>query len=397
MKDIDFDELDRAVNSVLSSDEPVAVAPESAEEPAPEAPVESSTSTLPSPAERRRKGRFMDVVHPSSDMRMRTGKGSTSGPRVVSGVPLVTMPQESAAEPEVAPVEETTRLEETVVAPEPVAKVVIAPTEALEPYEPTLLATPDTLTVDDVVDNTTFDDEPDDEGSDPARVHGAEEAEADVLAVLDAENPDALSDHTVGDILDAMPSEGADDDATPDETEVDDHLEVDEPTPLESPFVSVPVVQKRPLGAYSDAPSLDEPAEEPASVSLDEPLTVPEEDELPPEEIDAMAKLETEEVAPGDAAEEPAPDDEAPEATPEEAEPEEPPIQSSIPMQYKEKASSTSDETTPIYDTSDYHKPLQHTPDKGADWRTVAVIAALVLVGAGAGFAFYFFDPLVMF
>ena len=74
MQDIDFDELDRAVNSVIS--DASAPAPEHEEREAPEVKREVevperkqiSRPTV-SPAARRSNGRFMDVVHPSSDMR----------------------------------------------------------------------------------------------------------------------------------------------------------------------------------------------------------------------------------------------------------------------------------------------------------------------------------------
>lgn len=93
MKDIDFDELDRAVNSVIgtaSSDMVAEPAPEStnSDETIPVAvSVTSSTSQVddsqnqpaaPAPlAARRSSGRFMDVVHPSSDMRSTTSESST--------------------------------------------------------------------------------------------------------------------------------------------------------------------------------------------------------------------------------------------------------------------------------------------------------------------------------
>lgn len=91
MNDIDFDELDRAVSSVItpnaSNDTP---APQPA---APSVPAESTpapaTTPAPSPAARRSSGRFMDVVHPSSDMR--TGTGSTqSRPLDVPSRPTAT-------------------------------------------------------------------------------------------------------------------------------------------------------------------------------------------------------------------------------------------------------------------------------------------------------------------
>lgn len=77
MNDIDFDELDRAVSSVItpnaSNDTPTAE-PAATSGPVEQTPV-PATTPAPSPAARRSSGRFMDVVHPSSDMR--TGTGST--------------------------------------------------------------------------------------------------------------------------------------------------------------------------------------------------------------------------------------------------------------------------------------------------------------------------------
>jgi hypothetical protein len=98
MSDIDFDELDRAVNGVLGAKNAPAVMPNTAsiQETSAE-PVVETTSEVPTitrvertqlspttpsatpapaassaPAARRSSGRFMDMVHPSSDMRSRT-------------------------------------------------------------------------------------------------------------------------------------------------------------------------------------------------------------------------------------------------------------------------------------------------------------------------------------
>jgi len=95
MSDIDFDELDRAVNGVLGTNDTPTPTPSTpaASVPAQETPVEpvseattitrvertqlSPVSSIPkpaastAPAARRSSGRFMDMVHPSSDMRSR--------------------------------------------------------------------------------------------------------------------------------------------------------------------------------------------------------------------------------------------------------------------------------------------------------------------------------------
>lgn len=72
MSDIDFDELDKAVNSLVTdkSDTPVA-----AEKPTQDAPeleeTEKSSGDAPIPSHR--SGRFMDMVHSSSDMKKDSG------------------------------------------------------------------------------------------------------------------------------------------------------------------------------------------------------------------------------------------------------------------------------------------------------------------------------------
>jgi len=75
MQDIDFDELDRAVSSATGSP---AEAPTSDEPTTSDDSVTVKTSApdpaSSTPAARRSSGRFMDVVHPSSDMRPETSE-----------------------------------------------------------------------------------------------------------------------------------------------------------------------------------------------------------------------------------------------------------------------------------------------------------------------------------
>lgn len=74
MADFDFDELDKAVNSAIGTPEPAPQEPT----PTPEVsrsepePISRPVPSQPAPAMRRSGGRFMDVVHPSSDMRTRS-------------------------------------------------------------------------------------------------------------------------------------------------------------------------------------------------------------------------------------------------------------------------------------------------------------------------------------
>lgn len=73
MSDLDFDELDQAVASAMGGDTPQAK-PVVAEKSSTTVPVASSAPVIhaarvATPVAKRSAGRFMDVVHPSSDMR----------------------------------------------------------------------------------------------------------------------------------------------------------------------------------------------------------------------------------------------------------------------------------------------------------------------------------------
>jgi len=75
VKDLDFDEIDRAVNSVISNgsnndSNPVSQSINEMPETVQPEPQPVVTAGVPRPpVARRSSGQFMDVVHPSSDMR----------------------------------------------------------------------------------------------------------------------------------------------------------------------------------------------------------------------------------------------------------------------------------------------------------------------------------------
>lgn len=62
----------------------------------------------------------------------------------------------------------------------------------------------------------------------------------------------------------------------------------------------------------------------------------------------------------------------------------------SIPPQYKEQPSTGDTESGAIYDTSTYHQPLMHPTKKKSGWLWVLWIVLILIVGAGAGAALYF-------
>jgi len=110
VNDIDFDELDRAVSTAIgspsdtpsappktSSDAPSPSTPEASPEtpslPVPERTASTSDRPVQAPAARRSSGRFMDVVHPSSDMRGTTGSSNTPSAPSTASSPSDTTPE----------------------------------------------------------------------------------------------------------------------------------------------------------------------------------------------------------------------------------------------------------------------------------------------------------------
>jgi len=265
MTDIDFDELDRAVNSTFESNEDSTDTAESVMVRRPEVStteVAGSRERIPSPAVRRSSGRFMDVVHPSSDMR-----GSS---------------------------------------PVPVSR----------PYVKESVKTEDV----------------------------APESWQDSSTDMETEEKEELS------------SEG---------------YSNNEKTikPLESPFLTDAKVEKRPLGAFSGETQQPEP---------DSPVVA--------EEVDTNEgehPIETDTPMPAELHEEllsiEGSESETPAETP------------SIPQQYVEKPVEVDKTTVPIYNTDAYHQPLAHPKKDKSGWLMVLWIFMLLVVGAGAGAAVYFY------
>ncbi len=381
MKELDFDELDRAVSSLMtnvpstdtnaSSDDdkpektltldPSKATPDdsiSAPAATSSAPPSSSSSSTAAPSQPtspvvtptppssntlmvpptlvvpsvavRRGGRFMDVVHPSSDMKK---PESPQAPISRQGATIAPLPSASAP------------------AEEPIRPVSIPP--AAEPAK----STPPVV-----------------------------EPKAPV-----SEWPDPLD---VANFKDESPA----------------------PAPLTTPFLTGAKVEKRPLGGVPDS----EPAPEPDKSGIGkEGLTSNDaNDQLPVEPADIQAPLPEElqgdlvAIESGAAAQHVAlpskQPDEAPKAPepapvkapmslpsapkkPEPAVPVEKPGVTSIPQQYREEPSTGESASGAIYDTANYHQPLAHPGKKKSSWLWVIWIVLILLLGAGAGAALYFF------
>lgn len=299
MSDFDFDELDKAVAGATAN--PAEEVLDTLDEPSRPAVAEVAPTPVMNeapkiaPAARRASGRFMDVVHPSSDMRSRTT------PAVLSTA--------------------TVKKETTSFVP-PVAKPQEAPAEAMD-FE---------------------------------------------------ENGSSVGEWS---------------------------------KPLETPFLADAKVEKRPLGGVGPEPSLvllNTPEDELLLEAPDDPRI---EATALPDPIDFaahIASLESEKEDTGSEAQQAA---EASEQTIEQldelekTEPVMPPAlevkttpepagPTSITQQYTEQP-TTQQESGAIFDTENYHQPLAPAAKKHSSVLAIIGIIVLVLLGAGAGVAFYWF------
>lgn len=355
MKELDFDELDKAVNSLMGdtpqTDEPETNGPnvtttttnpvEPSSEgseitpPPTDATIEEVTSpALPSPASRR-GGRFMDVVHPSSDMKT-TGMGVSSREGISITPPSADVPSMPSTE------ENTTASAEEVTTPAEDAAATSSSSE----------------------------------WPDPIALH--EEKQAD-----EAEEP------------------------APD---------VSSPAPQTSPFLTDAKVEKRPLGggqaldqaianelgkvdseqsneatptvvSQSDSlPAQETPTEAPAQESTPQLLTTPEEKTPLPAELDSdLVAIEaggatTSNNQPVPAVPEPAAASPAPVIG-----------GGSIQQQYTEQPSTGDDSHAAIYDTEAAQQPLLHPPKKKTGWLVTIWIVLIIILGVGVGATIWYF------
>lgn len=416
VKDLDFDELDKAVNSLMSGAsktpepttkpsvaEPVenvveltpaadpqpqdpAPSPVAQVKPATPAPAPSRPATTvaaPTLPNRRGAGRFMDVVHPSSDMK------KPEAPQAPSrrGVTIAPRPafeaSQSAPEPAKTPDEPEAPKTEVAEAPTPSPWVLPGDATPEEKKEP-VAAAPKTEEHPAAVSDFP----------DPLDVAGFSH-EPEEKTESDAPKEEAPQPEMKEEEEQPAPA------ATP------------EPTPLTSPFLPDAKVEKRPLGGapteepdhapvLADAdekktvddpnaqlPAVPQDVEQPLPAEFHSDLVAVEADTTTPEtpqkkesEEKPAEKPETAKAAPTPAVSSPVPDkkDEQPA----------PSGPASIPQQYKEEPSSGDKENGAIYDTDTYHQPLAHPAKKKSGWLWVVWIVLILLLGAGGGAALYF-------
>lgn len=374
MNELDFDELDKAVNSLMGGmntekrntalDDPEDTvvtldgpAHDDAAKPVAPAPATNSSATLspsespqttPAPASSRpaqplavkRRGQFMDMVHPSSDMKTVTSAPRREGVTVQPSSPFVppALSQFGAGEAG------------TELKPEPAAPVldVVTPAPSESPEFP---ASPKT-----------------EEG--PAKSEWPDPIDMDASVAPSSNETE-------------VPSEVIQEVASPVQDE-----------PLSSPFLPDAKVEKRPLGGGSTGDMMDET---PSSPSVSTPAAAPDVPPVQlPEELktDVMALESTstsgsqpgllDKTSPTLAVVEQAPIAQAPKK-------EIPQTGSgSIPQQYTEQPSTSNQTNTPIYDTST-HQPLEGALKKSSSMKWIILALVLLIIGAIAGAAYFYF------
>lgn len=349
MKDIDFDELDRAVNSLMSPvDQPQADTPTTSPQPAPATAAPSvtaqppvappATSTVQPPAAQeqpvsarpatpaaRRTGRFMDMVSTSASK----PTPSLSPP---SREGLAISPRQLSVEP-TAPIA-------------PAAPVVSEP----------VLTQP-----------------------------------APSVPVTSTSMPDPL---------DMMAPAGQDDSSGTEESPLTETSPFNQDTaPIESPFLADAKVEKRPLnpGTMFDSPEASEPVltEEPVGTGADEPSAdiekeMPEkkQDEplvnpqVPELDSDLVAIESNEQVEVTQATE-------TADAASKVEQPSVPLGAASIAQQYKTTPSTGDQSHAAIYDASQYPQPVAHPAKHRSSWWWVLWVVLLLGVGAGGAVLMY--------
>jgi len=351
MKDLDFDELDRAVSSLMSNvpdktnaaSAPAAssapAAPSAAVPPADGAtpitvvnnskPVEPPAPATPTPAlapAQRRGGRFMDMV-PSQ------AKPRSASPPSREGVTITPRSESPASEPAVA----------TEPTPAETPQVV-------KPSEPTSPASSSASS----------------NWPDPL----------DMASPTDTPEP------------------------TPKAEPAPDTPATDAPTaqsgPLESPFLADAKVEKRPLNADSlelEKSSEEEtPAEDKTSPSKTDNESLPPAPPVPAELNSDLIAIESNELVTDTASSEPFAGDKT-EAAPDAKRLDEhssgPIGPTSIVQQYKEQPSSGDKTHAAIFDASHYPEPLAHPAKKSSGWWWVVWVIILLAFGAGGAIVLY--------
>lgn len=441
MKDIDFDELDKAVSSVLGA-EPGATKP--VDEAASNASgIGSATSPSTNPSavgsisdanaagntdkkpfvQKRKTGKFMDVVPPASVAKSRntpvpvSRQATTLAPTSVSVVPEEPVASEKPATSEFSQTggygldldnrhtmpdpldfsgfnadnDKENSKDESVNKDEPAeVEELVKPEETPKP-----ISVPDLPPLDTpLVSGSTVEKRPlgafsasGETQNTPAKAESDNKEEG----VSGASQSQPVSQESASGSED-IPEELRGDLVAIESREIGAPVAVSAPSlssQTSSPASAVPQVAKPPLATPPVATSpVSSSAPKPASASASVPP-------VPSAESTSVPRAESSESEPAPRAAESAPKPTPASTVSPGSAAAAPAVASagSIPQQYTEKPSTKADEETPVFDTKDYHQPISKNADKKGNTITIIIIVSLIVLGAGAGAVFYFLDP----
>ena len=340
MKDIDFDELDKAVSGVLGTTKPTepvvkttveskddtvvvtstqTIVTEAPQQPEPVSTTPAATP-LASPAVRR--GRFMDVVHPSSDMTSAgTSPSSATKPDIIAPSSRKLAPISSDIVPDALPEPAPAEVEPSD--DEPKLDTIDTPT-TLEPEEPKAIEPPAPLV----------------EAVPPIEVPPTASGENDETT---AEEPKEKKEEPPTEIKDEPSAEAEDEFA---DLTVEKVTEPAEVTP--TPFLTDTKVDKRPLGAFG--------AEDVVAANANEPL---------PQELNTeVLKVESKEAT-----------DDASFTT------------ENILSSPENRADDA--QLKHMFDSESYQAPLTAHKRSSGIWLWVILILILLAVGSGLGYLWF--------
>lgn len=376
MKDIDFDELDRAVGSALGTDDAahsetptvsVASATDNSLQDDASLPVSTdapeTTSTLAvkpaSPA--RRRGQFLDMVHPSADMRSTTPLPSMVRKKITpinvntAPEPVSDTPDEADAASSYSSYPDATESDAT-------------------DSNPALQVTEDTASAQDTpVEKVSWPD-PIEYASSAIKVEDNPESKAET-----SEEPFVAAKYV-----------------TPDDDP--------ETEPSQTPFVTDAKVDKRPLGAFAPTDEATEVLAESPHAADAAQLTASAETSAPEFSSDinsieaaGVSQVESEDAAATEipvlveaepieklAEEEPAPV--TPEPTPPSTNDG---VAQSIPQQYKTAEVKKDDDAHSLFDTKEYHQPLLLDGKKKSKKGVLIIILLVILLVIGATLGYF--------
>jgi hypothetical protein len=379
MTELDFDELDKAVNNLMTNVD-TSKRPEGLDDPEDKVvtldsspvvastgdpqsavtPVAASTPSSSATLAVKRRGQFMDVIHPSSDMTSSARPVKRDGVSIAPTVPIV--PDEVA--PVEAPVDDTdAALTPNVVALDMESTGTATPVDSVTPAEPLSQ-----------------------ENTPPSETSQAWPDPIDFAATLaptsDAESTSLVEPKSES-VADGEPSQPASDTELPEDV-LKEVAAPPDPAPLTTPFLADAKVEKRPLGANSDLDA-QSTSESPGEVESPAPSTdvVNLPDEL---KNDVVAAEPTDTTTPSSVTAEPT-------STIPQSSESVVPAGGAITQQYAEQASTGDQSSGSIYDTATYHQAIDTaTPaKKSSPLKWILWVVILLLTGAAAGVAYFYF------